>query len=108
MLYLPPILLISDTDSRLARFAGGFRNDRAQFDSGDTFKLIYTVAEVVGGDILAIGNPNCRVRVKRPIHEFMEVWCLQGPSHHVALGLGDLSREIQTFADAMNFKQVRV
>ena len=79
-----------------------------QFDSGDSFKLIYTVAEVIGGDILSIGNPNCRVRVKLPIHEFMEAWCMQGPSHHVALGLGDFSREIQTFADAMNFRQVRI
>jgi L-arabinose isomerase len=79
-----------------------------QFDSGDTFKLIYTVGEVIGGDILAIGNPNCRVRTKQPINEFMEAWCLQGPSHHVALGLGDFSREIQTFADAMSFKRVQI
>lgn len=79
-----------------------------QFDSGDTFKLIYSVGEVIGGDILAIGNPNCRVRMKRPIHEFMEAWCLQGPSHHIALGLGDYSREIKTFAHAMNFRQVQV
>lgn len=25
-------------------------------------------------------NPNCCVRVSRPMHEFMDAWCQQGPS----------------------------
>jgi len=79
-----------------------------QFDAGDTFKLIYTIAEVIPGDVLNIGNPNCRVRVTRPIHEFMDVWCQQGPTHHLALGTGDLGAEIEAFAEAMNFRCVRV
>ena len=29
-------------------------------------KLIYTIVEVIPGDILNIGNPNCRVRVAGP------------------------------------------
>ena len=79
-----------------------------QFDAGDTFKMIYTIGEVVPGDILAIGNPNCRVRVNRPIHEFMDAWCQQGPQHHTALGIGDHSEEIETFAEAMRFRCVRI
>ena len=79
-----------------------------QFDSGDTFKLIYTIAEVIPGDTLAIGNPNCRVRVSRPIHEFMDAWCQQGPSHHIALGVGNHGEEIDAFAGAMKFRCVRV
>jgi len=79
-----------------------------QFDSGDTFKLIYTIAEVIPGDTLAIGNPNCRVRVSRPIHEFMDAWCQQGPSHHIALGVGNHGEEIEAFAEAMKFRCVRV
>ena len=35
-----------------------------QFDPGETFKLIYSVGEIVSGPILSIGNPNCRVRVR--------------------------------------------
>ena len=80
----------------------------SQFDAGDTFKLIYTVAETVPGDILNIGNPNCRVRLDKPIHEFMDTWCRQGPSHHIALGIGDHSGEIESFAEAIKFKAVRV
>jgi L-arabinose isomerase len=79
-----------------------------QFDAGDTFKLIYSVAEVIPGPILNIGNPNCRVRVERPIHEFMDAWCQQGPSHHIALGVGDHSTALETFAEATNMRAVRV
>jgi L-arabinose isomerase len=79
-----------------------------QFAAGSTFKLIYTTAEAISGDILNIGNPNCRVRVSKPMHEFMDAWCQQGPSHHIALGLGDQSQELDAFADAMGFACVRV
>jgi len=79
-----------------------------QFAAGETFKLIYSVAESIPGKILSIGNPNCRVRVQRPIHEFMDAWCQQGPSHHIALGLGDKSLELESFAEAAGFTCVRV
>ena len=79
-----------------------------QFDAGETFKLVYSVGEITAGDTLRIGNPNCRVRLSRPIHEFMDLWCQQGPAHHVALGYGDQSTALETFADAMNFKIVRI
>jgi L-arabinose isomerase len=79
-----------------------------QFDAGDTFKLIYSAAEAIPGPILRIGNPNCRVRVSRPIHEFIDSWCQQGPSHHIALGAGDQSAAIETFGEAMGFRVVRV
>lgn len=80
----------------------------SQFDAGSKFKLIYTVAEVIPGSILNIGNPNCRVRVARPIPEFIDAWCQQGPSHHIALGIGDHSRKIESFAEAMGFTAVRI
>lgn len=80
----------------------------SQFNAGDTFKLIYTVAEVIPGDILQIGNPNCRVRVQRPIPEFFNAWCQQGPCHHIALGIGDHARAVETFAESMHFQCVRV
>jgi len=80
-----------------------------QFDySCDTFKLIYTTGETIDGDILNVGNPNCRLRIGKPIHEFVEEWCMQGPIHHSSLGIGDISREIETFAEAMGFACVRI
>ena len=80
----------------------------SQFEAGETFKLIYSVAEVVPGDILSIGNPNCRIKVKKPIPQFFEEWCQQAPPHHIALGLGDHGQEIEAFAEAMKFKVVRI
>ncbi len=79
-----------------------------QFNAGDTFKLIYTVGEVIPGEILQIGNPNCRVRLPLPLPAFFDAWCQQGPAHHSALGLGDQSREIEAFAEAMHFECVRI
>ena len=79
-----------------------------QVGTDKTFKLIYTVAEIVPGDILNIGNPNCRIRMAKPIPEFYNDWCVNGPGHHSALGLGDLSKEIEVFAQAMDFECVRV
>ncbi|MHC4083720.1 MAG: L-arabinose isomerase family protein [Planctomycetota bacterium] len=80
----------------------------SQFDAGNTFKLVYSVGEIVPGEILNIGNPNCRIKIDQPIHEFFDKWCQQGPAHHIALGTGDHSKAIETFAEAMNFKTVRV
>jgi len=79
-----------------------------QFNSGEGFKLIYTIGEVVPGEVLRIGNPNCRVKVQKPLHQFMDDWCQQGPCHHVALGLGDRSGEVEAFAESMKFGCVRV
>jgi L-arabinose isomerase len=79
-----------------------------QFDAGDTFKLVYSVGEIIPGPVLAIGNPNCRVRVGRPLHAFMDAWCQHGPSHHLALGLGDHAASLETFAEALGFRTARV
>jgi L-arabinose isomerase len=79
-----------------------------QINTDRHFKLIYTTAEVIPGDILNIGNPNCRVRVSRPMHEFMDAWCQQAPSHHIALGLGDKSAELDAFAESAGLTCVRV
>jgi L-arabinose isomerase len=78
-----------------------------QFDSGNTFKLIYTVGEIISGDIPNIGNPNCRVKLQKPLHEFFDTWCQQGPSHHIALGMGNFSVQLDTFAEAMQFPITR-
>jgi L-arabinose isomerase len=80
----------------------------SQFGCEGTFKMIYTTGEIVSGDVLNIGNPNCRVKINQPIHVFFDRWCQQGPSHHIAMGIGDLSKELETFAAAMNFELVKV
>lgn len=80
----------------------------SQFHTDTPFKLIYAIAETVNGDILNIGNPNCRIRVEKPISVFFNDWCQQAPPHHVALGIGDFSQEIACFAEAVGFECVRI
>ncbi len=79
-----------------------------QFGAGDTFKLLYTIGEIIPGAILNIGNPNARVQIARPLHEFIDAWCQQGPSHHIALGVGDHGPALEAFAEAIHFPIVRV
>jgi len=79
-----------------------------QCGAGDTFKLVYALGEIIPGPILNIGNPNARVKIARPLHEFIDAWCQQGPSHHIALGLGDHGEALATCAEAMRFPIVRV
>jgi L-arabinose isomerase len=74
----------------------------------ETFKLIYTIGEVIEGDILHVGNPNGRLKVHKPIHQFVDAWCQQGPIHHNSLGIGNISREIEIFSEVMGFTCVRV
>jgi hypothetical protein len=33
----------------------------------------------------------------------MDEWCQQGPSHHIALGIGDHTAALETFAEAVSF-----
>ncbi len=80
----------------------------SQFGTKKPFKLIYTIGNIVSGDILKIGNPNCRVRIEKPFSEFFNDWCRQAPGHHSALGMGDLSEEIEVFAEKMDFDCVRI
>jgi len=79
-----------------------------QFYEGDLFKIIYSVGEIIDGDLLNIGNPNCRVRVAKNIPEFVNDWCQQGPCHHIAMGYGDLSLQLETFGESMSFPRARV
>ena len=79
-----------------------------QFGAGETFKLIYTIGEISDGPILNIGNPNTRVKIARPLNELMDDWRQEGPSHHIAMGFGDHSQALETFAETMGFGIVRI
>jgi L-arabinose isomerase len=79
-----------------------------QNNAGETFKLIYSRGEIIPGPILSIGNPNCRVKVEKPIHQFIDEWCAEGPSHHLVLGYGDQGEALRTFAESMKFRIIEI
>ncbi len=78
-----------------------------QFD-GDNLKLITTVGECFEGPVLRIGNPNSRIRIARPLAEFFSLWCAEGPTHHVAVGLGDLRERIRLLSETLGIDYVVV
>ncbi len=68
------------------------------------FKLVAAAGESVRGDIPRTGNTNTRVRFKMPVTEFIRRWCEAGPTHHLALGVGDRLAEIRRFARIMDIE----
>jgi len=61
-------------------------------------KLICAEGESIRGATLRIGNTNSRLRFRMPPAEFLEAWCEQGPTHHLALGIGHRAEEVQRVA----------
>ncbi len=70
-------------------------------------KLITAKGESMPGAIPATGNTNTKCRFDVPVCEFVERWCGCGPTHHLALGIGDHVEEIETFARMMDIPCVR-
>ena len=67
------------------------------------FKLIVAAGISLPGDIPQTGNTNTRVTFPGiPVTEFIRRWCEAGPTHHLALGVGNHLREIRYFARIMN------
>ncbi len=51
-------------------------------------KLIAAEGESIPGPTFRIGNTNSRLRFAKGPAAFMDAWCAEGPTHHVALGIG--------------------
>ena len=59
-------------------------------------KLIAAEGESISGPTFRIGNTNSRIRFRSGPTAFFDTWCAEGPTHHVALGVGhQLSRVAQ-------------
>ena len=64
-------------------------------------KLIVGEGESIPGDTFRIGNTNSRLRFELPPAEFFERWCAEGPTHHVALGVGHVAGEVRKVASML-------
>lgn len=61
-------------------------------------KLISSVGESCPGAIPQTGNTNTRCRFAVSVTEWIEKWCQAGPTHHLALGVGNHAKEMQLFS----------
>jgi L-arabinose isomerase len=71
-------------------------------------KLLVAEGESVPGPILRIGNTNSRIRFAMRPAEFMDAWCAEGPTHHCALGVGHVAKDIEKVARILGLKVVRI
>jgi L-arabinose isomerase len=61
-------------------------------------KLLVAEGECLPGARLKIGNTNSRLRFHLEPAPFMDAWCEEGPTHHVALGVGHQASRLKKFA----------
>ena len=62
----------------------------------------------IPGDTFRIGNANSRLRFELPPAEFFERWCAEGPTHHVALGVGHVAGEVRKVASMLDLEYAEV
>ena len=64
--------------------------------------------ESLPGEILRIGNTNSRLRFALPPDEFVDRWCREGPTHHVALGVGHQAEAMEKVGQLLGLDTVVV
>lgn len=67
-------------------------------------KLIAAEGESIPGPTFKIGNTNSRLRFGLEPAPFFDAWCAEGPTHHVALGVGHRIEEIRRIARLMDIE----
>lgn len=65
-------------------------------------KLICAEGESVPGDTMRIGNTNSRLVFDLGPAELLERWCAEGPTHHVALGVGHVLEDVRAVAKLLD------
>ena len=67
-------------------------------------KLLAAEGESIPGPTFRIGNTNSRIRFSRGPAAFMDAWCAEGPTHHVALGVGHRAGDVRRIASLLGLE----
>lgn len=71
-------------------------------------KFLVAEGESIPGPTFRIGNTNSRLQFGLGPAEFMDRWCAEGPTHHVALGIGHQRNRIEKLARLLGLQCVVV
>lgn len=71
-------------------------------------KLLAAEGEAIPGPTMRIGNTNSRLRFADDPATFMDRWCAEGPTHHVALGTGHQASRLRKVARLLEVELVVV
>lgn len=71
-------------------------------------KMVAAEGESLPGPILRIGNTNSRLRFRLPPSEFINQWCMEGPTHHCALGVGHQVGRLRKISTLMRIPLVDI
>ncbi len=69
-------------------------------------KFLVAEGESIPGPTFKIGNTNSRLKFDLGPAEFMDKWCAEGPTHHVALGVGHQRSRIEKVARLLGLQCV--
>ncbi len=72
------------------------------------FKFIIAEGESIAGPIPPTGNTNTHGKFKPDVRTFLKKWCMAGPTHHFALGIGHHADEILKLAKVLGIEAVRI
>jgi L-arabinose isomerase len=72
--------------------------------AGGHLKLIAAEGESISGPTFRIGNTNSRIRFRSSPTAFFDTWCAEGPTHHVALGVGHQLSRVRKVADLLGLE----
>ena len=71
-------------------------------------KLLISEGESIPGPTFRIGNTNSRIRFQQNPASFVSRWSEEGPTHHVALGVGHIGTLLEKVGYLLDVQTIRV